>query len=230
MRFSPRTVLTALTAILALSAVAVSSASAAPEWYVKKGGTYSKATTAVGVNVEAVKAGLVLGSQKEGYRCTTSNWGEGKVESAGAGKFSRFGEFPEPSGHCEAVKGGSGVFQCTRVEKTQGVNLPWKTELYTEGSEIRDKIISGGAGTPGIEVECWNAVFGKFTFACEGATSLHLRNNSLPTPLVEGEFDSKSAKLKCKGGGGEPGEWIGVVKIKPTAEEKTKGIEGIKVE
>jgi hypothetical protein len=49
MRSVFRTTLVALGAVFALSAVAASSASAAPEWYVKKGGVFKKVTEAVNV-------------------------------------------------------------------------------------------------------------------------------------------------------------------------------------
>jgi sulfite exporter TauE/SafE len=52
MRSMFRMVLGALLAVFALSAVAASSASAAPEWYVKKGGVFKKVTEPVKVVFE----------------------------------------------------------------------------------------------------------------------------------------------------------------------------------
>jgi hypothetical protein len=222
-----RMVCTALVAALALAAVASASALASPEWHVRKKGTWSKVTTSVAVAPEAVKVGLALGKEKEGFRCTSTH-SEGSIEAAGAGQLTRFPAVEEPGSHCEDVK-GAGLNGCSKVDSITEGSLPWHTELYAEGSEIRAHLVGhAGGGVPSLRVEC-EGLLGRFTFECSGVTSLHMANNGT-AGVVEGTFDSKSAKVKCVGGGGEPGEWLGTIKVKPTAKEVTNGIEAIKVE
>jgi hypothetical protein len=232
MRLTLRKLPLVLVAMLALSAVAVSSASAAPEWHVKKGGTWSKVTGSVAVKPQVVKVGLALGTAKEGFACTSTEGSEGALEAGGLAKLTRFLMVPEPSHNCEPVKGKGIGNYCVKVTKITDVHLPWKLQLSAEGTEIRGSLSSSGAGTPGLEVRCTSEFLGEFLLICESettGTSVHLVNNST-LGLVEGHFDAKSAKWQCTGGAGTPGEWLGTVNFKPTAEEKSKGIEAIKVE
>jgi hypothetical protein len=232
MRSILRTGLTALAAVLALAAVAVSPALAAREWYVKKGGTYSKVTTAVNVRFEASKVAMIRneGGAYSGLSCTSSNFGHGTVESGGLGKIEQF-ETANPQLLCRGgkIKENTEVNFCEEkgIESTSTIHLPWKTELTQEGTATRASIASSGAGTPGFFAKCTGG-FGKIQFECGVNTSAHMANN-VTAGLVEAEFDTKSAKTGC-GKANEAGEWKGILKVKPTEAEKTAGVEAIKVE
>ncbi len=204
-----------------LGAAAGTSASAAPTWFVKKGGVYAKVTTAITVELEAKNAGVTK-TAKGGYwglNCTASSAGGGAIESEGAGKLT---SFLNVSG-CEPAKEGEGIRMCLTLGSWKAANLSWKTELYSEGTEHRARFASGGAGTPAFEFEC-NGAPNK----CLANTSLHLTNTA--TGTVEAVYDSKSHKTECTPELKEAGTWHGTLVVKPTAAEKAAGVEAIKVE
>jgi hypothetical protein len=153
----------------------------------------------------------------------------GEVKSAGTGAISSFA-VSRGAGREKCVPANVEHNWCKAVESTKGLNLPWKTELYTEGSEIRAMIVNGGAGTPIWDFECENQLV-RYGDDCWVSSSTHESNNVLGG-LVEAAFDTKSPKTKCERGShkDEAGEWKGVMKAKPTAAEKEKGVEAIKVE
>lgn len=221
--------LLALVAALALSALTASAAFASPHWYVKKGGSFKEASTAVKVQFEASKLTFIdnTGELYNGWSCTGS-FGEGTVESGGLGKIERFA--PElPESHCKGGELKKGINECTKLAKVEDVNLPWSTTLYAEGSEIRATLgAHAGGGAPGFKYECKTSL-GKTTVECiaNPSTSAHMINNSIPG-LVEAKFDTKSKKISC--GSGEKGELSGVLKIEPTEAETKAGVEAIKVE
>jgi hypothetical protein len=223
MRSIVRMGLLALLAVLALSAIAVSSASAAsPEWYVKKKGTYEKLKETVQVATTENQFELNDRIGFLGISCKEAS-ATGEIKANGAGTILKFeantsGSFCPPSkfrgNKCE-----------TNLQHFAAVYLPWKTELYTEGTEIRQRIANGGSGEPAAEFECSG-----FADTCNVAASTHMTNNA-SAGIVEAVFDTKSGKARCVDNPKEAGgEWNGTLKIKPTAEEKTKGIEAIKVE
>jgi hypothetical protein len=81
------------------------------------------------------------------------------------------------------------------------VNLPWRTEIYlAPNGEVRDMIVSSGAGEPGWKVTCKAPIIGTITDECKaplGSTSL--KND---TGLgVLGIFDAESQNANCKIGG-----------------------------
>ncbi len=217
-----------LVATLALSAVATSSALASPEWYVKKSGTFTKASTAVNVKLEASKFTFIdnTGELYNGWSCT-GYFGEGTIESGGLGKIRTF-EPELPEKHCKGGELKKGVNECKELNKLVPFHLPWSTTLYTEGSEIRATLGSSGAGAPGFEYRC-TTLTGSKTVACElnTTTSTHMINNT-SAGLVEAEFNTKSKKMNC--GKKEDGELSGIINIAPTEAEKKAGVEAIKVE
>jgi hypothetical protein len=231
MRFSLRTGLTALAAVLALAAVAVAPALAAREWYVKKGGTYSKVTTAVKVEFEASKLAMIdnLGGAYEGLSCTSSKFGTGTVESAGAGKIETF-RTSEPNSDCKGgkIKENSEANFCEEhgIGETTGRNEPWNTQLASEGSTIRVGISAGA--TPEFQASCKSFGGTKILFTCGINTSAHASSNAT-AGLVEAEFEAKSARTAC-GAEKTAGEWKGVLKVKPSKSEKEAGVEALKVE
>lgn len=220
-------VFVALIAVFAISAVAASSASATPEWYVKKGGKFAKVTEPVKVHwygsIEVVdtKYNGVFGKQLA-VSCTIpekENETGGTINVGGAALIKIFiGENCKRGKHNEVCVG--------EPERFTAVELPWATELYKEGSEVRSRIVPGylEGKEPGVFFEC-----SQVPDVCEILTSTNVTNNTV-AGLVEVAFEAKSNKTTCREGGKESGEWLGVLKIAPTSAEKTKGVEAIKVE
>ncbi len=218
MRSMSRMVLVALVAAFALSAVAASSAFASPEWYAKKGGVWAKVTTSL-----KVKATITFEATDTGYkglfgksrtvRCEGAP--EGEIKSGGIGDI-----------YAMNAKGCEAVSVCENVEHWSFENIPWGTELYSSGSEVRDRIVDGSSGKrPAWNMECKIALLGSEVDECGLNTSTHITNNA--SGYVEAAFDSKSNKTVCSQfSKEETGEWKGVFKIKPTE----SGVEAIKVE
>jgi hypothetical protein len=220
----------ALLAVFALSALTAASALASPEWYVKKGGTFSKVSTAVKVTWEGSFGLVDTGYAKEhppsqlGFSCKKGAEGSGEITAAGKGSMSAF-KVSNPESNCEKVKESV----CGSYSNINGFELPWQTELYTEGTEIRQQLLKQEF-EPKVRFRC---KVGGVTLedGCSYMTTTHMRNSTLPEYIVEAEFDAKSAKTGCeKSSEKASGEYKGTLKIKPTAAEKEKGVEGIKVE
>jgi hypothetical protein len=233
MKSTLRTVLLTLLAALALSAVATSAALASPEWFVKKSGIFTKASTAVKVHLEASKFTFIdnTGELYNGWSCS-GYFGEGTIESGGLGKIGKF-EPELPEKHCKGGELKKGVNECEELKKLIPFDLPWSTALYTEGSEIRATLGSSGAGAPGFEYTCRRPT-GTFVVICQlsTTTSTHMINNA-SAGLVEAEFNTKSKKALCESSGHkqkEIGEFSGIIEIEPTEAEKKAGVEAIKVE
>jgi len=76
------------------------------------------------------------------------------------------------------------------------INLPWHTEIYLEGSTVRDMIVADGAGEPGYKVVCKAPLFGMITDECKAP----LGNTGLANVAggVEGIFDATSNNTNCK--------------------------------
>jgi hypothetical protein len=220
-----------LFAALASSALIATAAFASPEWYVKKSGTFTKASTAIKVEFEGTNVGLLeteRAGNHIGFTCG-GNWGSGTVESGGLGKIEHF---QAEVRSCKGITEGkeSGPYLCAKEPSLtmEALDLSWKTELVKEGSEIRAKIADGSSEkTPGFTFTCKNFLGTKSTARCNANTSTHMTNNT-SAGLVEAEFEAKSAKTECAEKG--TGEWKGVLKIKPTKAEKEAGVEAIKVE
>lgn len=205
MRSTYRTVLVTLVAALALSAAAASSALAAPEWYAKKGGALSKVTSpleaAATTSLTVTDSGW-LGGVK--VKCT------GKMtQTLEAGGVSKVTGYAATS--CETV---AGTCNPTIAEAQ---NLPWKAELYAEGTEVRSRLVSGGSGTPGWEFYC--ASVGQFD-TCNFNTSANVLNTW--SGSVQAVFDAQSNKTTCSQGGAEAGRLEGTVTLEPP-----KGVEAI---
>lgn len=216
MKHATRAVLLALLAVLAVGPVAASSAFASPEWYAKKSGTFAKVTTAVNVSFESkfeLLDSSTLGFSCEGVPIT------GEIKSGGKGVIKTFEDNSE---QCKGIKRIGQ--ECKTLGGFSAVNLPWTTELYTEGTEIRQRYVGVGGKEAEIVFECAGN-----TDDCAFAGSTHMVSN-ISGGLVEALFDTKTGLSRCSWGGGKTGEWKGVMKIKPTSTEKTKGVEAIKVE
>jgi|SRR5580700_3584516 hypothetical protein len=228
MRYASRMVLLGLLAAFAVGAVAASSALASPEWYVKKAGVFKKVTGPVKVNIEK---NYELNTGYEEIRgkdlvvsCKGAEGIEGDLEPGGAGVISRFQGL---AGQC---KGAGSEPYCEEFTRDEGIDLPWKTELYKEGSEVRNRILKGNE--PAWHFTCKTWPLGEEILTrCNVNTTTHMANNTT-TGAVEAEFEKKSNKTICTVGttSKEAGEWKGVLTVKPTESEKKAGVEAIKVE
>jgi hypothetical protein len=223
MRSRSKMVFAALVAVVAISAVAASSAFASPEWYVKKAKVFAKVTSSVNVHgTDTWEFVETKYEKKVGIPATLSisctGEGEGTIKAGGDGTISHLGE-----SSCKPGKTSGN--QCKESVKVAGVDLPWKTELYKEGSTIRDRIVSGGDGTPGMELVCKTGLFGEFTAFCSINTNTLMTNN-VSGGLVEAELEKVSNKTHCSFSEEESGEWKGTLKVTP---DET-GVEAIKVE
>jgi hypothetical protein len=214
-----RRLIVALVAVFALGAVASSAALASPEWYVKKGGTYSKVKEAVkfkgNFRLEEIVTPKGYGlpyNEPFGLKCTSTS--EGELKSGGITDITIIrGPTCQALDTCERV-----------VENVYFYNIPWQLELYTEGTEIRDKFVSGPNGLAGFGFVCKTRWLGEKKVETYLSTSTHMTN--LSSGLVEAAFDAKSATTKWSGGGTI--EWKGqFLTVEPVA---GTGVEAIKVE
>lgn len=220
-----------LIAALAIGALACSSALASPSWYAKTKGTWAKVgATPVKVSFESNKNPLELIDTKykiagEALGISCPMVGEAKIKTAGAGELTAFK--PQELEKCKGVKGKGGLAVCKKVESFANFGIPWKTELYSEGSEIRQRLTPTSEGGSAFRCELFTG--SKLADECSIKTSTHMKNNTTEG-LVEAEFETKSAKTGCSLDSEPGGEWKGVLKIKPTQGEKEAGVEAIKVE
>jgi hypothetical protein len=134
----------------------------------------------------------------------------GTVEAGGLGKITKYTVVA-----CGQKKGKN---ECGGSLSAYAVNLPWKTELYESGTQIVERIVSGGTGTP------------EFHMVCEG----HEDNCALNTSAamenlgggeaVDAVFGPGSGKTFCGAGGSEASKWEGELRIARPA-----GVEGLVV-
>jgi hypothetical protein len=211
---SIRIALVALVAVFAISAVVASSALASPEWYAKKAGKFEKVTAALKVK-GAISFELVNKTFPLPREVSCVGTANGEIKAGGAAAISSISltSCKAPSGsYCKEIIGASKFY-----------NLPWATELYTEGSEVRDRIVSQSK-EPAWSYLCETVFAERTEEECAADTSTHVTNN-VSGGLVEAVFDKNSAKTHCSSGG-NAGEWKGTIKI----ESATSGVEAVKAE
>jgi hypothetical protein len=213
----------------ALAAVGTATAAASPEWYVKKKGTWSKVATAVDVSLTG---SFELHAATYEFTCE-KNTVVGTIGSSGLGTLTTF-EVQQAEKNCkgpEKVKenGKEALNECPRVTSFPGANLPWGTELYSEGTEKRAKIVphSGGAH-PAVRFIC-KGLLGESTIECGNLETSFKLTNDLTLGLVEAASDSKSKKVTCRGVE-NAAAWSLKESIQPTETEQKAGVEGVKVE
>jgi hypothetical protein len=238
MRSILRTVPVALVAALALAAVTASSAFASPEWYVKKGGVWTKATSAVKVELVNTNQKVWVSETSRGSYIGVECAGEGgigtegSIGSAGKAEITHFELRPNKGSHCGPRLQESGFSECETFKEARTGNLPWSMELYSEGSETRTKIgAHSGGGSPFVIGGCTTAL-APFDLECQVAESAEVISE--PADGAFGLwFNGKTKKTFCSGtlsGGTESGSWGGLLVFKPSKTEAEKGVEGIKVE
>ncbi len=207
MRHVCRSTLAALAAALVLGAVGASSALAAPEWYVKTGGSFGKVTSAHSIAASHVNLTVEdSAGAPVALKCTEGKV-EGTIEAGGVGKITTYN-----MSDCQATLGS-----CS-TPSAEAVNLPWKTELYSEGTRVRARLVSGGSGTPGWHFTCGGV--GHAT--CNFNTSANMVNT---VGGAEAIFNKESNKTACTGGA-EAGRLEGSL----TFASSEKGVEAIKIE
>jgi hypothetical protein len=215
-----------LVVVVAATTAVAATATAAPEWYVKKAGAFAKVTTPVAVTTKTTwevidtKTFGIHGLHPLAVRCEGS--AEDVLETGGKGQIKFLGN------NSGCTRGTVENNICERAESVEQVDLAWTTELYKEGTTNRDKIISGVNGTlPEVKFFCQG--FPR-TDTCESKTSM-LTTNNTSAGLVETAFDKISNKVSCSISaeffGEALGEWKGLFKVEPKA---GSGVEAIKVE
>lgn len=190
----------ALSAMLLISGLAVTNASAAPQWTLNGAAIGSAVSTTGSGTLELTDENGFFGSTVT-VKCTLTLTG-----TAGPGAADTISTFAISS--CITVSGVCG-------SPTAGAaNLPWKTELATINGVVRDKILADGNGSPGFWVSC--IVFSntvKDTCTSERLQPAVTLNTS-PVPLV---FDAGSGTLDCTDGGAGSGHIRGTIALRSSA-------------
>lgn len=188
----------AAVAALVMSAVAAGSAFAAHEWLVGGASLASPVKIHSEASLELEDAKATLGAVRvscAGHDAGTV--GPNALDLVESITLELLGTKTKIG--CTFIKNGA----CNSgVEPTaEAVNLPWHTELYLEGTEVRDMITENGTGgthLPGWAVTCKTAL-GNITDTCTvalGSTGVE--------QMAEGvlaKFEKKSPKANCSNGG-----------------------------
>ncbi len=168
-----------LASMLVMSMALAGNASAAPLWLLclegKEGATPTKYTTNQCTKAAAANEGkwesVAIGSKSDtvkllgltillrdsnalagssGVRCGHPTTGWGLIE--GPNKLIiKVAKVEKPKTECERVEGGC---KAGEVEKVEGVDLPWKEEVYETEGKLLSMLEGDGNGEPGWEVEC----------------------------------------------------------------------------
>ncbi len=196
-----------LVAIFAVSLVAVATASAAPAWEQLNGTTWKE----VGNTEKVVGSGtLKLRDADTLLGVSEVECGGSQKGSVGPTKFDRVEVIEIQASQCKATK------VCENVEEITVKNLPWQTEVYESGKEIRDNLKSGGNGEPGWRVKC-KTIGGSKSDECLTEAGLvfstQVTNKTSNNTAASGfeEKSTKSPKAKCTEGGAKSGEVVGVI-------------------
>ena len=126
------------------------------------------------------------------------------IESGGKGKISSL-----------VMSSCAGVGSCESLRSATANHLPWKTELYESEGTLRDRIVSGGSGTPEYQFECKTAS-GSTTDACSLNVAPEVVNGLEGS--VFAEFNSLTTKTTCSQDKHEnEGVWEASLTIAPPA-------------
>lgn len=196
-------------AALALSGLAASGASAAGqwEWLEESHGVFNQIGSPLTVKPTTT---ITVNDTTGSLEITCEVELEGALESGGVAKLS--------SWHAKSCKGARA---CLAPTSTAAENLPWKTELYKSGVNVRERIVSGGSGTPSLSFLCETSV-GPREDRCNLNTNAQVFNAGLG---AEARFDAESSKTSCTAGGAGSGEVTGFISY-----PHPSGTEAIKVQ
>lgn len=200
-------------AALVFGALTAAAALAQPEYLIRHEGLLkSKVTETLPVLLTGsyeVTDAEEGGRLTYGASCTVKNL-EANIKAAGAGEIITF---MAPSG-CE------GTQECPHLlREWEAKNLPLATELFTEGTETRNKTFNSGGKNTSFYFVC-----GTKSHECYFPKSVHVKNGKAEVEgksqdVVEDEFDTKGGSITCTGG---KGEWKGVLKVELTKADREK--------
>jgi hypothetical protein len=186
----------AIVASLAMSAIAAGSAMAAHEWLINGSPiTVAKKIHSKGLLLLTDHNPLGNASLETAVHCkgfdagTVGPGGADLIESITAellGTNDKITCAFDKTGGCEA----------SPAPLALALHLPWRTELYLVGTEVRDMIVADGAGEPGYKVICKAPLLGTITDECTaplGSTGL-----ANVAAGVEGIFEANSQNSNCK--------------------------------
>lgn len=113
-------------------------------------------------------------------------------------------KFSEASKNCERIEGPC---EAGKVEAVEGVDLPWKRELFETEGTVQSKIESDGNGEPGWKIKC-KTMLGSREDVCESAGTPEPASSV--NKLSAGQLliliaPSGARKQKCSEGGKESG-------------------------
>jgi hypothetical protein len=165
-------------------------------------GAFSKLTSALAVKDTGE---LTLEDKGLGAGTACDFETEGKLEPAGKGTITN-----TYASNCKNVGD-----DCELRGGITAINLPWDTELYESEGTLRDRIVSGGNGTPGWGFECNRSDYGPVTDHCSLNVSPEVLNGFEGSAFAV--FDERTTKTTCSWDTRE-GEavWKGELKIVPT--------------
>jgi hypothetical protein len=156
-----------LVAVLAFGPLAIAQADESSEWY-ENGGkiTSAKADTGEGsFEVEDTNSKIKAW-------CQTLQ--KGKVGGLSAGSIESItGRSGEKAIACENRNEAA----CHGTVTMEAINLPWSTTLSRAGTEVRNKVSSGGAGEPQWVIQCKSETE-KFKEQCLAETNATIKNKS----------------------------------------------------
>ncbi len=200
-------------AALVFGALTASAALAQPEYLIRHEGLLkSKVTETLPVLLtgsyevtDAEEGGRLI----YGASCTVKNL-EANIKAAGAGEIITF----------MALSGCEGTHECPYLlHEWEAKNLPLATELFTEGTETRNKTFSSAGKNTSFYFAC-----GTKSHECYFPKSVHVKNGKAEVEgksqdVVEDEFDTKGGSITCTGG---KGEWKGALKVELTKADREK--------
>jgi hypothetical protein len=141
-------------------------------------------------------------------RCDTGGVGAGTVGPGGTAVIKNEA-VEKASENCRGLEGGC---ESNKIEKVEGVDLPWQAEVFETEAKFLAKIKADGGGEPGWAVTCKTAL-GSKTDTCEREGSNNYEQLVLlsifsgsPTRLLEIGLAVNLHKSKCTEGGAESGE------------------------
>jgi hypothetical protein len=131
---------------------------------------------------------------------------KGVIEAHGLGTITSF-----VAQSCSHTTGA-----CSTLNSVSPVHLPWKTELYEAEGSLRERIVSGGSGTPEWSFSC--KVSGvNYEDSCSLGVSPPVENLA---EEVKDTFSEISTPTTCsKDGGKKEGVWSGGLTVAPPANE-----------
>ncbi|MGA8362905.1 MAG: hypothetical protein WB709_00115 [Solirubrobacteraceae bacterium] len=206
----------AVVAVVMMSAVAASGAFAAHQWLI------NGAAIAAATKVHSL--GLLLledsgtGTQLHCHGSAAGTVGPGAADLTQSITVELLGTNDKIP--CTFDK--AGLCKSNAAVTALAVNLPWKTEIVLVGTEIRDLLLSGGAGAPGWKVNCTNILGGGSEDICtEEAGKMATTALANVTAGVLATFDAKTVNASCTLGGKETGVVRGpVTTFSPSSTEK----------